>query len=1030
LRYRVVVLAAAAALVAFGALRLKDMPIGVFPEFQPPLVEVQTEALGLSAEEVESLITINLEELLGGTSWVQSITSQSLVGLSRILMVFEPGTDVMRARQLVQERLTLAYTLPNVSKAPVMIQPLSATSRVMMIGLSSKSVDPKQTSVLARWTVRPRLLGVPGVANVAIWGSRMRQLHVHIDPKRLRDNKVTQEQVIAATGDTMWVSPLSYLKSSFPGTGGWLDGPNQRLQVQHSLPISSPTELAKVPVKPRDDLAPLLLGDVAKVVDEHPPLIGDAIVGGSSGLLLVVEKFPGANTLQVTKGLDAAITELRLGFPGVDIDASYFRLANYIEGSVANLSSALIVGGIFVVLLLAAVLLEWRSVAISLAAIALSLLAAAAVLYLYGATFHVMMLAGFVVALGIIVDDAIVYADNILRRLRQRRSEGSSQSSASVVLEAAVEMPASLVFATVILVLAVMPLFVVTGVAGAFVKPLAGAYVLALLASMLVALTVTPVLALVLFDWAGTPRAAPLTSLLQRAFGPLLTRVLQYPRASLVGAAVITIAALAAWPGLRLAMIPAFKERDFLAHWVAPPGTSQPEMHRITAQATRELQSIPGVRKVSAHIGRAITGDQHVNINSGQIWIGVDPLADYNATQAAIQEALAGYPGMHSEVETYLRGRVRQALTGTSSPIVVRIFGADRHILREQAENVREALAGTTGIADLHIEGQLLEPFVQVKVDLEKAGRLGLKPGDVRRAAATVFAGLEVGFLYQQQKIFEVVVWGASEARRSLSNVHDFLIETPAGDHVRLAEIATVSIQPTPAVIRRNAISNYVDVTANVRGRDVVSTVRDVEQRLQQIKFPLEYHPELLGEYAERQTARARTMAIVAVAAIAILLVLQAAFGSWSLATMTFLLLPLSLAGGVAAAYLDGGIVSLGSLVGFLAVLGISVRNGLLLIDTYRRRARQGEKFGVDLVLRGTQERLVPILLTALATGLALLPLVYFGSVAGLEIVQPMAVVILGGLVTSTVLTLLVVPALYLVFGPGSEPMTVEVPST
>jgi CzcA family heavy metal efflux pump len=1031
LRFRVVVLAAAAALMVFGVLRLRDMPVDVFPEFQPPLVEVQTEALGLSAEEVESLITINLEELLSGTSWLQSITSQSLTGLSRVLMIFEPGTDVMRARQLVQERLAISYTLPNVSKAPVMIQPLSATSRLMIIGLSSKTASPMQLSVFARWTIRPKLLGVPGVANVAVWGSRIRQLQVHIDPWKLDDYGVTQEQIIAATGDTLWVSPLSFLKSSFPGSGGWIDGPNQRLQVQHMLPISTPEQLAQVPVKTREGLAPLRLADVAKVVDEHPPLIGDAIVDGGPGLLLVVEKLPGANTLQVTRAMDQALAELRLGFPGVEIDSSLFRLANYIEGSIGNWTTALIIGAVLVVLLLAAVLFEWRFVLISAIAIPLSLVGAAVVLYLHGATFNTMVLAGFVVALGAVIDDAIVYADNIMRRLRQRSSSGGSQSIASSVLEAAVEVPPPLVYATLILMLVVAPIFFLSGVAGAFLKPLAGAYLLALLVSLLVAVTLTPVLALTFTNPArSTPQESRLASGLQRGYRAILSWTLRIPRTCVIAAGIAAVFALAAWPRLQQVLIPAFKERDFLVHWTTPPGTSHPEMQRITAQVARELQSIPGIRKVSAHIGRAITGDQLVNINSGQIWINIQPDADYDATLTAIQRTIHGYPGVQSDVETYLRERVRQALTGTTRPIVVRIFGADRRILREQAENVQKALAGIEGIVDLEVEGQVEEPYIQVRLDLEKAGRLGLKPGDVRRAAATVFSGLEVGYLYEEQKIFEVVVWGASDARRNLTNIRNLLLETPTTVPVRLGDVADVRIRPTPTTIRRNAISNYVDVAASVRGRDIPSTVAEVERRLQQIRFPLEYHAELLGEYAERQSAQTRAVVVTATAAIAIFLLLQAAFGSWSLAAASFCLLPIALVGGVAAAHLSGGVISLGSLVGFLAVLGLSARNGLLLIDYYRRLEQQGQAFGLDLVLRGTPDRLMPILLTAIATGLALYPLVYFGDIAGLEIASPMAVVILGGLVSSTLLTLFVVPAMYLVFGPSLDPKLSAVHST
>ncbi|MEK7311869.1 MAG: efflux RND transporter permease subunit, partial [Chloroflexota bacterium] len=390
LKFRLLVVAIAAVMMFFGITKLRDVPVDVFPEFESPVVEIQTEALGLSADEVESLITHNLEELLSGTSWLQTIRSQSVPGLSSILLIFEPGTDLMRARQLVQERLTLAYTLPNVSKQPVMLQPLSATSRVMMIGLSSKEVSPIELSVLGRWTIKPRLMGVPGVANVAIWGQRERQWQVQIDPERLRAHGVSQEQVIRTTGDALWVSPLSFLNASFPGTGGWIDTPSQRLGIQHVLPISSPEDLARIPV----DGTALRLGDVAEVVEGHPLLIGDALLNDSPGLLLVIEKFPGVNTLEVTRDVDAALEALRSGLPGVEIHSQIFRAATFIEMAFGNLKMALLLGAVLMVLVLGALLFEWRVALISLVAIPLSLMAAGLVLYLRGATINMMILAG------------------------------------------------------------------------------------------------------------------------------------------------------------------------------------------------------------------------------------------------------------------------------------------------------------------------------------------------------------------------------------------------------------------------------------------------------------------------------------------------------------------------------------------------------------------------------------------------------------------------------------------------------------
>jgi Cu/Ag efflux pump CusA len=472
LRLRFLVVVIAVAMMFFGFARLRDMSVDVFPEFAPPYVEIQTEALGLSAAEVESLVTVPMEEILHGVSWVQTMRSESIPGLSSIVLIFEPGTDIMRARALVQERLTQAQGLPtkNVSKPPTMLQPLSSTSRVMMIGLSSDEVSPIEMSVLARWTIRPRLMGVPGVANVAIWGQRERQLQVQVDPERLRTHGVTLQQIIRTAGDALWVSPLSYLRASTPGVnGGFVDTPNQRLGIQHLLPISSPDDLARVIVAG----TALRLGEVVDVVEDHQPLIGDAVINDSPGLLLVVEKFPGANTLQVTKGLEAALDELRPGLSGIEIDPTIFRPATFIEMALSNLSMSLLIGFMLVLLVLGAFLLEWRVVLICLVAIPLSLMAALVVFYLRGTTVNTMVLAGLIIALGAIVDDAIIDVENIMRRLRQQHKEGGNKSIAAIVLEASLEIRQAIIFATVIIVLAVAPVFFIEGVSGAFFRPLA-----------------------------------------------------------------------------------------------------------------------------------------------------------------------------------------------------------------------------------------------------------------------------------------------------------------------------------------------------------------------------------------------------------------------------------------------------------------------------------------------------------------------------------------------------------------------------
>lgn len=1024
LRFRFLVLGVAAALVVFGTLQLKKMPVDVFPEFAPPIVQVQTEAIGLSAKEVESLITLNLEELLSGVPWLKSIRSESVSGLSSIVLTFQRGTDIMKARQMIQERLTLAYTLPNVAHPPVILQPLSATSRFMIIGISSDKVEPTELSLLARWTIKPRLLGVPGVANVAIWGQRLRQLHVQIDPDRLHDGRVTQEDIITAAGDALWVSPLTFLKGSAPGTGGWIDNRNQRLGVQHTMPIESPEDMAKIAVTPIHLLMTgktMALGEITEVTFAHPPLIGDAVVKNGNGLMLVIEKFPSANTLEVTRAVDRALAELSRGLPGVQLDANVFRLASYVEDSISNLTLAIVIGALLVILVIGAFLFDWRSALVSAVAIPLSLLAAVIALHLTGATINTMILAGLLVALIVVIDDAVIDVERLTRRLAERKQGGASISS--IIYETTLETRSAAVYATLIVMLAVMPIFFMGGVSGAFFGPLALSYVLAVVASLVVALTVTPALSLTLRGPAAREVGeSPVATRLRARYQGVLRSVVETPRKMFIAVGVVVVAGLGVLPLLGQSLLPAFDERELLVNWSTAPGTSHAETQRITSRVASELRALPGVRSVGAHVGRAVTGDQIVGVNSSQIWISIDPKADHDKTIAAIRETIDGYPGIDHSVQSYLRDKVGEALTGASKPIVVRIYGQKREVLNQKAEEVRQALAGVPGIVDLHIEGQVEEPALQVKVDLDAAGRANVKPGDVRRAAATVFGGLTVGYLFKEQKIYEVVVYGAPEKRHSLTNLADLWIGKSDRHYARLGDVAEVKMVSTPTVIRHESIAPYVDVVANVAARDPGSVADEVEDRLEKIQFPLEYHPELLGEYAERQSAERRMLGVAVAAAIGIFLLLQACFGSWRLALIAFLALPASFVGGVLATLASGGVISLGSLVGFLAVLGIAARNAILLINHYQHlEAHEGVPFGLDLVLRGTRERLSPILASSAAIIAALAPIVVFGQRPGLEIAHPMAIVIIGGLAAATLFTLFVIPAAYLLIGAGTE---------
>jgi CzcA family heavy metal efflux pump len=1028
LRSRGLVVVLAAALLFFGFTQLRNVPVDVLPEFSPPMVEVQTEALGLSAAEVEELITVPLEQdLLNGVAWLDTIRSESIPGLSRVELIFEPGTDLLRARQVVTERLTQSAGLPQVAKPPAMLQPLSSTSRVMMVGLSSKEVSAIRMSVLARWTIRPRLMGVPGVANVAIWGQRERQLQVQADPERLRERGVTLNQLVETTGNALWVSPLTFLEASTPGTGGFIDTPNQRLGIRHVLPIVTPDDLAQVTVDgagPQGNGQPLRVGDIAKVVEDHQPLIGDAVHGDDPGLLLVIEKFPGANTLEVTKGVEEALAAMAPGLSGIEVDANLFRPATFIETAVDNLTTALLLGALLLLLVFGLFLFDWRRALISVAAVVLSLLAALAVLYLRDATVNAVVLAGLVMALGVIIDDAIVDVDNIARRLRQHRQEGGDRPAAKVIFDAAVEVRSPIAYATVLMVVVVLPVFFLEGLTGAFLPPLVVSYLLAVAASTLVALFVTPALSLMLLS--GGSREPPLARLLQRGYERALAPVVHTPgRALAAGAAglVVVLLGLAVVPLLSQNLAPTFKDTDLLVRLNSTPGTSHPEMTRVTAQATRELREIPGVRDVGAHVGRAVSSsDQIVSVNSSELWISVDPSADYDGTVDSIREVVGGYAGLDGEVLTYPQKRIDAVLSGADSGLTVRVYGQDLEVLRSKAEEVRQAIASVDGTANQQVQRLVEEPTLEIEVDLAKAQEVGIKPGDVRRAAATMLSGIQVGNLFEEQKVFDVVVWGAPKVRDSLTSIRELMVDVPGGGQVQLGEVASVRVKPALSVIRHENVSRSIDVTASVSGRGLGSVVSDVEAALGNVQFPLEYHAEVLGNASDEQAAQQRTLAIAAIAALLVFLLLQVAFGSWRLATVAFLTLPMALVGGLLAVLATGGVLSLGALVGFVLVLGIAARNLVMLVSHFQHLERdEGETFGPGLVMRGARERLSPILLTAVATAAVLVPLLVLGNVPGQEILQPMAVAVLGGLVTATLLNLFVAPALYLRFGSNAE---------
>jgi len=1007
LHLRVAVLVVAILLMAGGLNVVRRAPLDVFPEFAPPLVEIQTEAPGLSTTEVESLVSTPIENAVNGVIGLKTLRSKSVLGLSSVVLIFDIGADLMRSRQLVQERLAIVTPqLPAVSRPPVILSPLSSTSRALKIGITSKKLNQVELSTLARWIIRPRLMAVPGVANVAIWGQRDRQFQILVNPDRLRDLKVTLDDVTRAARD-----------AATPAAGGFLDTPNQRIAITHRPLLERPDQIGRIPVVFRNG-SPILLQEVARITEGFPQPIGDAVINDVPGLLLIVEKQPSGNTLDVTRGVEAALKALAPGLRDVDVDPTIFRPATFIEMSLTNLNHALLYGALMVVIILILFLYEWRTAVISLTALPLSLVAAALVIYYTGQTINTMVLAGLAIALGEVVDDAIIDVENIVRRLRLNRASPNPQPAFQVVLNASMEVRSAVVYASVIVALVFLPVLFLDGLAGSFFRPLALSYVLAVMASLAVALTVTPAMSLLLLPGSSLERReSPLVAWLKTRYRGFVGWALGRPRAILATTFLLLAASAASLPFLGEDFMPNFREYDFLMHWVEKPGTSLEAMQRITVRASKELRAIPGVRNFGSHIGRAEVADEVVGPNFTELWISLDPNVPYEATVAKIQSVVDGYPGLYRDLLTYLKERIKEVLSGGSGAIVIRLFGPGVETLQQQAQIVAAAIKDIPGVATLQVEPQVLVPQIEISVRQDHAARFGLTSGEVRRTAVTLLRGTKVGEIYEDQKIFDIAVWSEPSLRADPEALRKLRIDTPSGANIPLGDVADFRIVPTPNVIQHENTSRRIDVSCNVKGRDLGSVAREIEAKVGALNFPQGYHPEFLGEYVARQAARQRLFLLGGIALLGIFLILHSDFQSVRLAGIVFLSLPFALVGGVVMAFASGGVLSLGSLVGFVTVIGIAARNGIMLVSHYRHlEAEEGALTGRELFIRGAEERLSPILMTGLATALALLPIVLGGNKPGQEIEHPMAIIILGGLLTSTILNLVVMPVLYASF--------------
>ena len=1012
LRFRLVVLLLAGSLLVGGSVVLRDAPWDVFPDFAPPQITIQTEAAGLSSEEVERLVTIPVESALSGVTRLKTLRSSSAVGLSVVTAIFEDGTDVLSARQLVGERLAeIGPMLPEGVEPPRMTPLTSATARLLMIGLTSDTVSLMDLRTLADWTFQRRLQAVPGVAKVEVFGGQIKQYQVLVHPQRLQQYNVTLDEV-----------RLAAKQATGFGGAGFLETANQRFPIHQRTRIQSPADLGAVPVLYQDGL-PITLADVAEVRLGTADMVGEATIDGQPGVLMVVQKQPFFNTLRVTRDVETALEELKVGLPqGVRLDDTLFRQATFIEHTLHNLSWAIVLGCGLAAAVLIAFLHQWRTAAISLIAIPLSLLGAVVILRWFGASLDTMTLGGLAISIGVVVDDAIVDVENIVRRLRENRRLSDPRPVSQVILEASLEVRSAVVYASFIVILVFLPVIFLKGLAGVFFRPLGFAYIIAILISLLVAVTVIPAMCLVLL-WGGRSgevREPLLGRLLKSIYGKLLPPLLNHPRITTIVAGLLLAASVAVVPLLGGQFLPDFRESNFVVFMEGKPDSSLSESRRVGQLLAHRLHEIPGVRSVAQQTGRADLSEDTWGPNISEVWITVDAQARYAEVLRGIRQKLADLPGYVFSTKQFLRERMDEVLTGATADIVIRVVGPDLAVLRALAAKIEETIRPIAGVADLRVEPQVDVPEIQVDLRPQDAAGYGLSVGELHQEIQTLLRGTRAGQVYEPDAVFDLVLRAHPEVRDDPTALGRILIDSPNQEKVPLRAVAALGIGDAPNIINREGGSRRTLVTCNVAGRDVAGVMRDIQENIRSgvTLPPSGYHLEFGGEYEARQEAQQRLWLLGSAALVGIFVLLYLDFQTVRLTAMVMLSVPLACVGGVAAVLLAGGDVSLGSMVGFVTVFGVAVRNGILLISHYQHLAAvEGVPFGRELIVRGALERLTPITMTAAATALTLVPLIVLGDRPGYEIEHAMAVVIVGGLISSTLLSLGLLPVLYQWFG-------------
>lgn len=1009
LHQRALVLAMAVLLLIWGGITANNMDVDVFPDLTAPTVVVMTESHGMAPEEVERLVTFPIESAVNGAAGVRRVRSSSATGFSIVWVEFEWGTEIPLARQTVNEKLgTLAGVLPTGVSEPILAPQSSIMGEIMLVALTGDSVGRMDLRTLAEWELRPRLQSVPGVANVIVIGGLNKQYQVQADPLRMKRLGITLHELEAAcTG------------SNVNATGGMLVGNGQEYIVRGTARTTNAEELGEVVVSMREG-RPVRIADVAHVTVGSSDRIGDAALETKPAVVITISKQPSTNTLELTKRLDTVLEDLRTGLPkGVQLHTEIFRQSDFIESSIHNVQRSLLEGSVFVVIVLLLFLMNIRSTVISLLAIPLALLVSILALRWLGFTINTMSLGGMAIAIGALVDDAIIDVDNVLKRLREnvKLPVAERRPSLTVIYDASTEIRASILNATLIIIAAFVPLFFLSGMEGRMLTPLGVSFIVALFASLVVAVTVTPVLCSLLLtnekQLLKQSEGSWLVRKLKAWYEAALIRAMRMRKQLVIGAALLFVGSMALMSTLGRSFLPEFNEGSLVIGVVSLPGISLDQSNTIGARVEEALLTIPEVQGTTRRTGRAERDEHTQGSNSSEVEVPFT-LAERGREgfMAEVREKLAGVSGANITIGQPIGHRIDHMLSGTRANIAIKLFGPELGDLFAQANRIKEAIDGTPGLVDLTVEQQVDIPQVRIDARRGMLARYGISTGDFADFVDVAVAGEKVGEVYEGQRRFDLVLRYRPEERNSIDALRMIPIDAPGGS-VPLAAVADLRSASGPSTINRENVQRRIVISANVAGRDLRGVVNEIQQRIKdQVDLQPGYHLEYGGQFESEQAA-SRTLLIASLLALGVIfLLLFQEFGEVKLAGIILINLPLALIGGVVAVWFAGGTLSIPAIIGFITLFGVATRNGILLVSHYGQLEREGEALD-HAVIHGSVDRLTPILMTALTAALALIPLALASEEPGNEIQSPMAKVILGGLLSSTLLNMFIIPAVY-----------------